>query len=89
LRLVPAEEGEEPGEGRAEDRSFDGAGELVPREVTVQNDFEDHVEDGVDDEPREEESPGWFFFHDGPSEGWTVGRENCQLVVKNRTADCT
>lgn len=79
LRLVPAEEGEEPGEGRAEDGSFDGAGELVPREVAVQNNFEDHVEDGVDGEPGEEESPRWFVFHDGPS--WRVRplrREDCQ-----------
>jgi hypothetical protein len=34
----------------------------------VQNDFEEDVEDGVDDEPGEEESPGWFAFHGAPSE---------------------
>ena len=49
MRFVPAEEGEEPGDGRAEDGSFDGARELVPREVAVQEEFEEDVEDGVDD----------------------------------------
>ena len=65
MRFIPAEEGEEPSEDGAEDGSFDGAGELVPCEVSVQNEFEEDVEDGVDGEPGEEEAPGWFVFHDG------------------------
>jgi len=73
LRFVPAEEGEEPGEGRAQDGSFDCAGELIPGEVSVQNNFEDHVEDGVDGEPDEEESPGWFGFRWGPPGRWSCG----------------
>jgi hypothetical protein len=31
--------------------------------VAVEEGFEDDVEEGVDDEPGEEESPGWFGFH--------------------------
>ena len=66
LGLVPAEESEGPGEAGAEDGSFDGTGKLAPCEMAVQEGFEENVEEGVDDKPGEEESPGWFVFHPTP-----------------------
>ena len=77
LSFIPAEEGEEPGEGGAEDSSFDGAGELVPREVAVEEGLEEDVEDGIDSEPGEEEAPGWFAFHRTPRR---VRPSSCGIV---------
>jgi hypothetical protein len=63
LRLVPVEESEEPREDCAENGSFEGREELGPGEVAVQHVFEEEVEEGVGDEPGEEEASGWFGFH--------------------------
>jgi hypothetical protein len=63
LGFVPAEEGEEPGEGCAKGGVLEGAGKLVPSGAVVEDGLDDHVEEGVGEEKYEPETPGWFVVH--------------------------